>query len=336
MRSTTMSIKSLSQMKHLDKTTIILRECGERTADAAYHLLSEVAAPGALHRVNTAPFSRCLAESFKLGIEQGREWTLCIDADVLVTAVGICELQVTAELLPEHVFEVQGLIQDRFFGIRRPAGNHLYRTCYLERALELIPEEGTSLRPESSTIDRMRELGFVDLQLPTLTGLHDYEQHYNDIYRKCFLQGKKHDFFKDFLLPRWHREADAGNTEAVIAHAAMTAGLEFEGDVLVDRHFMEEDIEKVLSRLGIEPRNVLDPYFITSEWIDEQIHKARLGLNPAALKEQARLNTWLFAKTIDKSKSHQINVPLPATMPLSDIVKSLVSLPRRVAKRLFS
>jgi len=319
----------------LNKTAIILRECGERTADAAYHLLSQIVAPEALHRVNTAPFSRCLAESFKLGIAQGREWTLCIDADVLVTAVGIYELQATAELLPEHIFEVQGLIQDRFFGIRRPAGNHLYRTCYLERALELIPEEGTSLRPESSTIDRMRELGFVDLQLPTLTGLHDYEQHYHDIYRKCFLQGKKHDFLKDFLLPRWQREAAAGNTEAVIAQAAMTAGLQFEGGVLVDRHFMEEDTDKALDKLGIEPRKILDPHFITQEWIDEQIYVVSSRLDEDAIIEQAKITKHYFDNSHYKSALACKHQPVAESIPLKIILRALASLPRRALRRFY-
>jgi hypothetical protein len=322
-------------MKPLDKTTIILRECGERTADAAYNLLSGIAVQGALHRVNTTPFSSCLAESFKLGIDQGREWTLCIDADVLVTPEGIYELQATAELLPEHVFEVQGLVQDRFFGIRRPAGNHLYRTCYLERALELIPVEGSSLRPESSTIERMCELGFVDLQLPTLTGLHDYEQYYHDIYRKCFLQGKKHDFFKDFLLPRWHREANAGNIEAVIAHAAMTAGLEFSGEIMVDRHFQEEQFDHALAELGAYSRSALEIDTITAEWVDDQIKQFRSKLDTAAIHEQAGINVNYFAKRKFNCEINPLILQAPQFIPLNTIMKALLTLPRRFLHRLW-
>ena len=317
----------------LDNTTIILRECGERTADAAYHLLSEIAAPNALHRVNTAPFSRCLAESFKLGIDQGREWTLCIDADVLVTAVGIYELQATAELLPEHVFEVQGLIQDRFFGIRRPAGNHLYRTCYLERALELIPEEGTSLRPESSAIDSMRELGFVDLQLPTLTGLHDYEQHYHDIYRKCFLQGKKHDFLKNYLLPRWQREADRGNAEDLVAHTAMLAGLEFGENVRVDREFQKMEANNAIENLGVEPLGELKIDGVTEDWVKDRVQVAKNTHDAAAINMQAQFNAWLFAGTLEQAPRDAATQD-PASIPLKTICKAMATVPRRALKKL--
>ena len=319
----------------LDNTTIILRECGERTADAAYHLLSQIVAPEALHRVNTAPFSRCLAESFKLGIVQGREWTLCIDADVLVTAVGIYELQATAELLPAHVFEIQGMIQDRFFGICRPAGNHLYRTSYLGQAMKFIPVEGTSLRPESSTINRMSELGFVDVQLPTITGIHDFEQNYHDIYRKCFLQGKKHDYLKDYLLPRWQAEANEGNTESVIAHAAMTAGLRFAGEVMVDRRFQEEQVGHAMAELGVDTRSALEIDNITEEWVEAQIQLARGKLDAAAMHEQAGINVNYFAKSKFNSSINKPIIQSPRSVPFNTIMKALLTLPRRFLHRLW-
>src|SRR5687767_7506139 len=98
--------------------------------------------------MKTFPFSKAVEEGFTIALKRKKPWLLCIDADVLVSENGVNQLLKVAASAGESVFEVQGLVLDKFFKIYRPAGNHLYRTRYVERARQLIPIEGSSLRPE--------------------------------------------------------------------------------------------------------------------------------------------------------------------------------------------
>ncbi len=104
--------------------------------------------------VGNTPFSVTLADSYRAGIERGFAWTLCVDADVLVLPNAIFGLLDVAHTLPAEACDVQGLVLDKFFGVRRPAGNHLYRTSLLSKALGLIPPEGQDIRPENSTLNK--------------------------------------------------------------------------------------------------------------------------------------------------------------------------------------
>jgi hypothetical protein len=188
--------------------TVIVRTIGERSEAACRQLLARQVPADRLFVVNAVPFSAAVAETYRLGIAQHRPWTLCIDADVLVSSTAVADLIRCTRDVPETLFEVQGLVVDKFFGSLRPAGNHLYRTSLLPRALELIPPDGVDLRPETFTIYRMAERGYPWIQATCVVGLHDFEQWQTDVFRKAFLHAHKHEKFLGALVREWRRQSE--------------------------------------------------------------------------------------------------------------------------------
>ena len=136
----------------------------------------------------------------------GRCWTLCVDADVLPLP-GLRDFIKEASGLPCHFVEAQALVADKFLPSLRPAGNHLYRTALIPKALDVIPAEGV-LRPESSMLESLGQEGYPYHQSTWLVGLHDFEQAPADIYSKASLHGHKHAYLANLLLPLWECWAD--------------------------------------------------------------------------------------------------------------------------------
>lgn len=245
----------------LSDTTAVVRTVGERTTEACVTLLRQVLPEGHVHVINEVPFSRAVRRGFETGLEQGRKWTLVVDADVLVRAAFVAEALLFADRQQANTFVVQALVHDKFFNLLRPAGNHLYRTKHLSLALSLIPEEGSTLRPEATTIDRMVERGFLFFQKDFVAGLHDYEQHYVDIAKKCFVQAHKHDRFVEHVWAQWQARAqqDPDFRAAIIG---AEAGRQHRETVYIDNAFLEARIAADASgaALGRKKPLAIDAY----------------------------------------------------------------------------
>ncbi len=229
--------KSLSREELRDKLTIVVRTVNERTTGVCVGLISNLISLPNIIIVNETPFSHAVRKGFERALEAGREWTLIIDADVLIRSNFIYEILQYACLLEQDVFLIQGLVHDKFLGSFRPAGNHLYRTEHLGRALQVIPEEGVTLRPENSTMRNMVQLGYKFVQTPYIAGLHDYEQDYFDIAKKCFLHAHKHAHFLEILFENWSKMAE-WDADYQAALLGFTCGLNHKGDVYVDSDFI--------------------------------------------------------------------------------------------------
>lgn len=273
-------------MATTDDITIILRASGERTESLAYHLLSEAFPSLPIFTVKEVPFSKTLTACFRLALDQNKSWVLMIDADVLIDASGIQALMKAAANAPSSVFELQGLVFDRFFATERPAGNHLYRTKYLAQALELIPAEGTSLRPESSVMEAMKRQGVIWSQTPIVIGIHDFEQYYKDIYRKNFLQGKKHILHASYLKQLWESLDDP---DFAVCLAGFNDGAAYSDTVFVSKDFGVESCQRALAALGLSEKKDLkpsrDPIDLRRELWAEMAPEQR----SASLDEQLRM-----------------------------------------------
>lgn len=244
-------------MRQLRDTTVVLRHCGERTTAAAASLLRDLVSADAMHSVSAIPFSACLRQSLQCGIDQGRTWTLCIDADVLVEPASIVSLCRQAARTPNRVMEIQGVVFDKFFCIARPAGNHLYRTEFLGQLIDAIPVDGSSLRPESDAIKELSSHGYRWQQSRTQVGVHDFEQYYRDIYRKCFLQAHKHREYLAFPQKYWQamREHDA---DFAVASQAVADGLKQECPPSVAKDFADTAyIDSRIESLGLTEKSAL-------------------------------------------------------------------------------
>lgn len=183
---------------------VVIRSVHERTESLCTKLLNEVFHKKNITVIHEYPFSKALRKSFEIGIDSEKEWLLCIDADVLISKEGISTLLEKTRDVHENLFGFQGTVIDKFFAGSRGAGNHLYRSALLPKAIEqLSPEE--VIRPENYVISRMQNLGFIYEQINITVGLHDFQQYYKDIYRKFIIHANKHTRYLDTFMPYWEK-----------------------------------------------------------------------------------------------------------------------------------
>jgi hypothetical protein len=212
----------------------VLRSVGERTTEQSRQILGEQL--GRIDQVVTVghkPFPETLADGLRAGLASGRAWTLCVDADVLPLPGAVAALLDEAAMLDQTAAELQPLVFDRFFGGWRFAGVHLYRTRYLPKALAILETLPTSIRPETALLRQLVDQGLGWHLCSVEFGLHDFEQSARDVYRKCFVHARKHDYLGPQLVRYWSaRAADAA--DFTVALAGMTAGTAHLGDVALD------------------------------------------------------------------------------------------------------
>jgi hypothetical protein len=216
-----------------ENVTVIIRSVGERTEGYCKSLLEKQVPVENIFIVHEVPFSASMRKSFEIGIEQNRKYTLCIDADVLVTNNAVEVLVKHAEEQDEKVCEVQAQVLDKFTGKARAAGNHLYRTSLLQEVLKRIPVEGVDIRPEYHTLCKMKEDGFPWVEFSDVIGLHDYEQSYKDIFRKTFIYAHKFSQFLPMLVEYW-REKSKNDSDYVVALWGLSAGIAVTDDIRIN------------------------------------------------------------------------------------------------------
>lgn len=256
-----------------DSVTVIIRSVGERTSRLCGSLVFDQGVPAsAIHTVSEVPFSSAMKKGFEVGIAQKRPWTCCIDADLLLRPGAISRLIDHAEAQPLHVCEVQGFVLDKFFGGIRMGGVHLYRTGLLPKMIESIPPEGESIRPESFALRLMAERGHPAVTVREVVGLHDFEQWYVDIYRKCFVQAHKHFKHAVFFVPFWRKMAEK-DLDYRVALSGFSSGIQYGGNVNIDAEagYYSCDLEKI----GVREKTELDCSFWNLERVEESIKKWR-------------------------------------------------------------
>jgi hypothetical protein len=240
--------------------TVIIRSVGERTENLCKSLILEQGVPEEqIVIVNEVPFSAAMRKAFEIGIQRNLKWTLCVDADVLLRSNSITELLILAENQEAHVCEIQGLIIDKFANRIRAAGNHLYRTSLLPKVLEQIPAEGIDLRPEFHTLNRMASFGYPWKEFKIVIGLHDFEQSYQDIFRKCYVHAHKNIHVLPVFIAHWRKHINE-DFDYKIALIGLAAGLITFHDVRVNKnetpfHYMKTLTEKNFEEKG-EPTGI--------------------------------------------------------------------------------
>jgi hypothetical protein len=186
-----------------NNVVVVIRSSEERTFEACRELVMKQVPVNAVEIVRECPFEKALMRTYELGIRRGAKWTMTLDADVLLRETAVAGLVAEAEKLPDNYLQIEGLIHDKLTGLYRPAGHRIYRTQHLERCLKEIPHEGTEIRPEYETLQRMERLGFPSKRLGLVSGIHDYEQFYRDIYRKAYVHANKHQVWLAEMVTRW-------------------------------------------------------------------------------------------------------------------------------------
>ena len=238
-------------MRKISNVAVILRHCGERTTDWANEVLEQVFETGNIYRVTGVPFAACLRKAFQQGQQAALPLTLCVDADVIIDAAGVKSLIQVALRDESTVFEWNSLCFDRFFGIERPVGVRLYRTDKLPALEQVIPEEGTSLRPESDAITAVISQGWRQRRTAIFAGAHDFQQYYHDVYRKCYLQAHKHQGFLDFPSQMWRALAPSQPDFAVALLALRDGQLAVHSPAISKAFLPAETIEERLKPLRL-------------------------------------------------------------------------------------
>jgi len=243
--------------KNLDESlTVVIRSIGERTENKCYQLIEKQISKRNIFIVRKTPFTESIKESFKIAIEEKRKWLLCIDADILVRENVINDLLEIAEKEDSKTFVMKGNILDKFIDSPRNAGNHLYKTKYLKEAITEIPLSKDAIRPESAMIEKMENRGYKHKKWDIFVGIHDFEQYYEDIYRKLFVHGKKHfnRIIDGKILEGWKVFSEI-DLDYLVAIEGFKDGHRFKKNVEIDSNavFMK-DFKNVLNKLRLKEK----------------------------------------------------------------------------------
>lgn len=236
-----------------DQLVVVIRSAGERTEAVCRELVLRVVDESRVFIIREVPFESALRKSFSLGIESNAKWLLVIDADLLITPESLVHIVSEADAEPENVFHLQGIVFDKFFVDYRKAGPRLYRVKSLSKAIMMIPEDGKEIRPEFSTIKRMESEGYKSKSSEIVFGIHDYEQFYCDIYRKCVVHSFKHKSEIDVLIKKWVSRAD--DMDYRIALAASLDAFTIYESASIDKRLFEKSGKQLLKRIGFDEKD---------------------------------------------------------------------------------
>jgi hypothetical protein len=282
-----------------EHVSVIIRSCGERTEEICKELiLSQGIYEENITVIRKSPFSLALQKSFEKGIQLNRPLTLCVDADVLLFQDAIHKMILFMEQQRPLIFEVQFLVLDKFFGGARQAGVHLFRTSILPIALGLIPSDPGNIRPEQHTLEAMRKKGYPSRRIDYLTGLHDFEQNYMDIYRKSFIQAHKHLEYAEIFLSYWPKQAKE-DPDFQAALLGYKDGLKYQGEVRIDSQQLiyRESFEKhhvtekpALTRGQISSSDIEQ---VAKNWMEPSIYFNSVLIRDLLALRQPRPNFWM-------------------------------------------
>lgn len=246
--------------------TIVIRSIGERTEPLLKKLiLDQGVAESNIHTVHESPFSKALVKSFEIGIKQNKNWTYCLDADVLIRPDSLQKMYSYAEKANPKVVRVQGFVLDKFFGGVRQAGNHLYRTSCLKELIECIPDEGVDIRPETRALQELQKKGYQLQLVPYIVALHDHEQYAKDIYRKMFIHGVKHWEKIPLFVNLWKKKKNH-DIDYSIALSALAESIQYTGELYIDSE--QKVYHEKFSILGFQEKDPLSIFALTSGHIE--------------------------------------------------------------------
>lgn len=237
----------------LSNVLVVVRSAHERTEELAAYLACKQASEQHVVIIHERPFSKALAKSFKIGLDYGLDWTLCLDADCLLLPTAIAALIDAAEKQSCDFFGLQGAVVDKFHLFRRHGGYHLYRTTHLSKAAEYITSSDISLRPETYVKEIMKSHGYPWFQLADVFAVHDFEQYYRDIYRTMVVRTRKSP-------EKLHRLIDVAikyskhDVDFLIALWGLRVGMQRKDKVLLDAVQYVDEIEALLLAHGIEEK----------------------------------------------------------------------------------
>ena len=294
-------MESLTTVK---KVELVFRTVGERTSELALDLALKNVAPDKVHVIeNVRPFSQAVQQA--LAIDYDSDFVVFVDADCLI-------LEDMRPFLEENARPyVDSYVLDKFRQ-RVHAGVHITRIDVIRAMSRIKASAGDKryvLKPESRT----RDLALWELdEVKTFRRfriLHDFFQHYHDIFAKYVLRGLrswKHDnrIKLDLTMKGWEdddldflvarRAVDYARNRIGLAHSAVALA-EFIADLpIVARRQVEE--MGIQEKAPLTLQEVLD--FAASPSVNERFEHRPvkvfgIGLSRTGTKSLTKALDWL-------------------------------------------
>lgn len=292
-------------MSRLDNVSVIIRSIGERTATLCRTLILEQVREENVSVVSSeAPFLAALAESYRIGIEGHFPWTVCVDADVLLSTDAIRRCINTAIEQPDNNFGLSGFLLDKFYASRKRRGFHVYRTDLLPKAHKLLSEVEGAVRPETEVKKRMADLGHLWGISHEIYGIHDYEQFYSDIFRKMTTRSVKSASDREYLLKR-ARLLKPHDADFLVAEWALRYGATLTPEQVELRAEQWKEISNaLLTSHGIEEKKPLRPDEISPDYVGHILttsghaHNERIPAGNQTLNDTLRRALWRTGKRL--------------------------------------
>ena len=290
---------SSSTSEPVTNVAVIIRSVGERTEALCTHLVKQQVPESHVVVIHERPFSQAVRRSFEIGLDFGLDWTLCVDADLLVRDNAINRLVTSIEWNNESALGGNGCLIDKLMGYKRNAGPHLYRTFLLEEALNLIPSSEVTLRPEAYLHAVMAERRHPWIQIKDTLSLHAYEQYYRDIYRVMVVRTQKSKY-RVVKLMRRAKDYSHIDKDFLVTLWGLRVGLvTSESSIRLDAEQWKDDFNLLLTANALDEKTALSPDHvpINPNRIVRNYERARYpwGKEIALMDRPLRPDTWVRA-----------------------------------------
>ena len=250
----------------------VVRSCGERTETLCRMLLErQLPSKASVSVVSDVPFERTLRACYETAIAAAADWTLTVDADLLLAPGAVDRLLRLAAQMPPEFLQLEARAFDQIQGRWREVGHRVYRTELLPKALAILPAPGELIRPESATIKRLGERGHRSRMVDEPVGLHDFEQYRRDLYRKAFTHAAKHRSRAGRIIERCAARRSADDDYLVMLKGVWD-GLLHDGPVHLDADAFTDRAAAALEELGVAEKPDLDP----ADWVAGADTEARM------------------------------------------------------------
>lgn len=263
---------------------IVVRSVGERTTAACREILAAQFPPAGTVVVQESPFSVAVRRTFEAGLDLGSEWTVAVDADVLLRPGAVTSLIELARSAPPEVFEVQVELLDKGFAVSRTCGFKAFRTRLLGQALDFVDDGAGLPRPETHVAHRMRDLGRPFVKHPVTLGLHDFEQDYRDLFRKGALHARKHENRMSYARRMWDRLGREDPDYRALSIGA-EHGVAVPTRIVADARAVPSEVDELLAAEGLEPKPDLFGDGVSASDVEQTLWSFREPL-------EVRLHRW--------------------------------------------
>lgn len=207
--------------------SIIIRSSGENTTNGLYDFLVKHADDkDCIAIVKGSPFEYTLKKSIEKAIEFNKPKTLFIDADITPALIFFNMLNYASKNFPEDALVIEFRALD--FLLKYPAcrGLHFYKLEFLKRGLDLIPEYGKELRPETYLKNQICKFNdCITYRLNKPIALHDYFQNPYDVFAKSVVRSIRMDEKQQLYLSSESEQNNHGKFYSKIINAGVEYGL---------------------------------------------------------------------------------------------------------------